>query len=153
VVFGHNEHEIATARMMARDLKMDFYLKFNWNEGYSPIKNVDLVRREMGAAGANEYREKYDRFFMFYCNQLWDCPQLNWDGKLLGCCVNMSGDFGNVFEQGLEKCINSEKYIYAKQMITGKRKAKEDIPCFNCLLYKQMLLNGIFFDRVSFLTR
>lgn len=37
-------------------------------------------------------------------------PQINWDGKLLGCCLNFWGDFGgNAFEQGLERILTSEK--------------------------------------------
>ena len=32
VVFGHNEHEIATARQMAQDRGMEFETKLNWDE-------------------------------------------------------------------------------------------------------------------------
>jgi len=69
---------------------------------------------------------------MPHCYQLWDSPQINWDGKLLGCCVNRKKDFGNVFEEGLENCLKSEKYIYAKNMLKGKVRPREDIPCFDC---------------------
>lgn len=45
-------------------------------------------------------------------------PQINWDGKLLGCCLNFWGDFGgNAFEQGLEHVLSSENLAYARRML------------------------------------
>ena len=42
------------------------------------------------------------------CHQLWDAPQINWDGKILGCCRNFWGDFGgNAFTEGLFQSVNS----------------------------------------------
>lgn len=150
VVFGHNEHEIPKARMMASELNMNFALRFNTSKTYSPVKNIDFVRREMGAVSRWEYRQKYDKLFMFYCNQLWTDPQINWDGKLLGCCVNKWGDFGNVFELGLKRCLKSAKYFYAKQMVTGRKEARKDIPCFYCGNYREMLSNKVFFKQFHF---
>jgi MoaA/NifB/PqqE/SkfB family radical SAM enzyme len=138
VVFGHNEHELPTAKKMAKELDMGFVVKQNWNKTYSPVKNKDLVRREMGFKTLDDYKQNRKKWSTPYCYQLWDSPQINWDGKLLGCCVNRRKDFGNVFEDGLESCLKSEKYRYAKKMLQGKVRPRKDIPCFDCLYYQEL---------------
>jgi len=138
VIFGHNEHELPLAKKMAEELNMGFVIRLNWSPSYSPVKNKENVRREIGYGSRKEYERKFHRVYMPLCYQLWDSPQVNWDGKLLGCCVNRSSDFGNVFKSGLEKCLKSEKYVYAKKMLLGKEKPRKDIPCLSCAHYKRI---------------
>jgi MoaA/NifB/PqqE/SkfB family radical SAM enzyme len=142
VVFGHNEHEIPLARKLAADLKMSFRLKLNWDEGFSPIQDRDSVRNETGlsAASENEYTERHGfKYLRPICHQLWNNPQVNWDGKVLGCCINYWGDFGgNVFKDGLLTSLNNEKINYARDMLLGKAEARADIPCTTCDLYLSM---------------
>jgi hypothetical protein len=123
---------------MSEKLDMKLIPKFNYDKSYSPIKNEQFVRKEIGAASIveQEFEQKTKKIYLRLCRQLWISPQINWDGKLLGCCVNHWGDYGNVFELGLKKCLRSEKYIYAKKMLLGKKKARKDIPCFYCGVYK-----------------
>ena len=145
IMFGHNEHELPAARKMAGELKMEFRSTFNFEPPYSPVKDKELVRKEMGAATIVEYFQKTGKRYVDPCRQLWFSPQINWDGKLLGCCCNgWQGDFGNVFESSLEECLKSEKYLYAKKMLLGREKPKEDIPCNKCFRYKTMLSKGKF---------
>lgn len=132
VVFGHNEHELPVAKKMAKELDMGFVVKYNWNKTYSPVKDKDFVRRETGYATQEEYARQNKSLSTPYCFQLWDSPQINWDGKLLGCCVNRKKDFGNVFADGLKSCLKSEKYTYVKKMLRGKVELREDTPCFYC---------------------
>lgn len=137
IVFGHNEHEIPIARKMAKELNMELVLSFNWSADYSPVKNKEFVRNEMGFASRQEFEQKANKnMCSSACNQFWNAPQVNWDGRLLGCCAHIGEDFGNVFESGLKKCLRSERYIYAKKMLSGKRKPREDIPCSYCSVYK-----------------
>ena len=145
VVFGHNEHEIPKARKMAEDLGMDFRISFNWDRNYSPIKNKDSVKKESGmnSYSKDSFKEKNERDFHFYCCQFWNSPQINWNGELLGCCVNTKIFFGNVFKEGLKECLNSEKYIYAKKMLLGIAKPREDIPCLYCHSFKDIMNNPI----------
>ncbi|MBN1870981.1 MAG: SPASM domain-containing protein [Candidatus Omnitrophica bacterium] len=138
VIFGHNEHEIPLARRMAADLNMHFETKLNWSATYSPVKDKEFVRREAGPISEQEYERDSGRLYCWACCQLWNSPQINWDGRLLGCCCNKYSDFGNVFEEGLKECLNSERYIYAKKMVSGRAKEREDIPCFYCKTYKKM---------------
>jgi MoaA/NifB/PqqE/SkfB family radical SAM enzyme len=101
VAFGHNDHEIETARKLAESLNMKFWLKLNVYEEFSPVKNEELVRKEsgLGVASRSEYYEKYGSGYLqdIICRQLWLKPQINWDGRILGCCYNYWGDFGNAF--------------------------------------------------------
>jgi MoaA/NifB/PqqE/SkfB family radical SAM enzyme len=138
VIFGHNEHELEAARSMAKELGMIFIPKLNWNASYSPIKDKDYVSDHsgLGAATKKEFEQKHKISYTVPCFQLWNAPQINWDGKLLGCFKNYWQDFGNVFDSGLKELLDSERYEYAKRMILGKEKAmRDDIPCSRCSQY------------------
>jgi MoaA/NifB/PqqE/SkfB family radical SAM enzyme len=140
VIFGHNEHELPEARQMAEELDMEFRPKLNTSPHFAPVKDREFVRKEsrVGAADMWEYKKKHNMDYGAFCWELWNSPQINWDGKLLGCCVNIWDDFGNVFEDGLEECLQSERYVYAKKMLAGEKKAREDIPCTHCRVYQEM---------------
>jgi len=139
VVFGHNEHEIEAARQRALELGMGFYVKLSWDSGFSPLKNPKLVRSTSGldAVTREEFRDKHGYDYMQgICAQLWETPQINWDGKVLGCSRNFWGEFGgNAFADGLFAAINSEKLQYARRMLQGKVPARDDIPCTTCDIY------------------
>lgn len=137
VIFGHNEHELPAARAMAEELGMTFRPKLNHSPHYSPVRDADFVRRESGleVASRDEFTAETRRPYSFACTQLWDSPQINWDGKLLGCCVNKFGDFGNVFERGLRAALAGERYRYAQDMIVGRVPPRDDIPCVKCKVF------------------
>jgi len=137
VVFGHNEHDIESARRKAEELCMEFYPKLNYDPVYSPVRDIEAVRRASGLryVSRQEFRQKKNREYVVPCKQLWFSPQINWDGKLLGCCMNVWSDFGNVFYAGLETCLKSERYVYTKKLLRGKVKAREDIPCTKCTIF------------------
>jgi MoaA/NifB/PqqE/SkfB family radical SAM enzyme len=139
IVFGHNEHEIEKARSLAQELKMGFKLKFNYSPKKFPIRNAEYIAQAMGASTITEFEAKNQQLYSPACFQLWSAPQINWDGKLLGCCVNHFGDFGNIFQQSLETLLQSEKYVYAKKMLLGEVPARADIPCVQCNRYKKVL--------------
>lgn len=142
IIFGHNENELPIAREMAKRLNMKFKPKLNAYRSFSPVKNKEFVRKEsgLGVASREEFKQKYKRDYMLTCRQLWNSPQINWDGRLLGCCKNLFSDFGvNVFDSSLDECLKSEKYVYAKEMLLGNKKARSDIPCSKCLYYPRFL--------------
>lgn len=153
VAFGHNEHEIGKARTMAAELGMDFYLKLSWDDLYgatfSPVRDKSLIRSQtnQGVADRQEYREKYGKnFIASVCLQLWNSPQINYDGKLLGCCINHWGDYGNVFSEGLEACLNSAKMQATRSMLLGQAPASADSPCLNCQVYRDMKAHDAWVD-------
>ena len=150
VVFGHNEHEISKARAMAADLNMEFRPKLSWEdlytEPFSPIGDAGLVRREigLGVATRSEFRARYGQEYMLRqcCLELWASPQVNYDGRLLGCPVNYWGDYGKVFEYGLMASLNNERIVYAREMLMGRRPSRDDIPCVRCKAYQSMKETG-----------
>lgn len=130
VVFGHNEHEINKAKALAKSLNMQLNLKSSWDKSFSPLNNDHLIEEEEITDNLDESKK--------FCSQLWHIPQINWDGRILGCCVNYWGDFGNAFDTKLEDSLNNEKIVYARQMLLGKAAARENIPCNTCTYYKHM---------------
>jgi len=146
IAFGHNEHEIRIARQMAKDLNMDFFVKlsrkgFDGSGPFSPIRDKDLIKREtgLGVFDRKDYKKKFGRNYIWaVCTQLWKSPQINFDGTVLGCCINYWGNFGNAFRDGLLNCLNNENMNYARQMLLGKKKSRMDIPCTTCVIYTEM---------------
>lgn len=146
IAFGHNEHEIAQARLLAKELNMEFVLKLLWDdlygESFSPIKNKELIRKEsrLGVADRREYQDKYGVHYMdSSCKRLWLSPCINYDGKLLGCSINYWSDYGNVFEKGLNVCMSNEKLVYARKMLLGLKPSRDDIPCSSCKIYESRM--------------
>ena len=140
VVFGHNEHELPAAKAMAERLGMRWSPKLNWDSTHAPVRDLELVRRYAGAASREEYEARFGKAYRRgMCTQLWNAPQINWDGKVLGCCVNHWGEFGgNAFRDGLREALNSEGMRYAREMLRGRSPAKEGIPCTTCAVYEGM---------------
>lgn len=151
VVFGHNEHEIPIAREMAAKLGMEFRTKLTWDTKFSPIRNGDFVRAQTGwqSITREEYEQEHgEKFGSVICHQLWDAPQINWDGKVLGCCRNFWGGFGgNAFTEGLLNSINNEKMNYAREMLSGRKPTRDDIPCSTCEIYIAMRSRSKFIVR------
>ncbi len=146
VVFGHNEHEIPAARRLAADLGLDFRLKAAWRDGTSPVRDEARVRREhwrsASAAALLCPRLPHPAPNVF-CHQLWEEPQLNWDGRVLGCCCNHWADFGgNAFADGLADALNGERIAYARAMLQGHSPERPDIPCVRCTVYEVMKAEG-----------
>jgi MoaA/NifB/PqqE/SkfB family radical SAM enzyme len=146
IAFEHNEHEIARARLLAKEFHMEFFLKLSWDDLYgeffSPVKNKELVRKEsrIGVADRIEYQAKYSAHYMdSCCKKLWLSPCINYDGRLLGCCINYWNDYGNVFEKSLKICMDNEKLIYAKKMLLGLNPPRDDIPCSLCKIYESRM--------------
>jgi MoaA/NifB/PqqE/SkfB family radical SAM enzyme len=142
VVFGHNENDIPKAEQMAHDLGMRFSLKLNGVSTYSPVKNTDNVRRRLGAVSQRDYWVRRKKVYLSACSSMWLSPQIASNGKLMGCCENKWGDFGNVFDVGLEACVKNEAFVYAKKMVTGKVPPQKGIPCAMCSSYSHKIKEG-----------
>jgi hypothetical protein len=102
-----------------------------------------------GAASRAEFEERFGRdCAQPICHQLRDRPQVNFDGKILGCCRNFWGDFGsNAFTEGLTASVNSEKMTYARKMLRGDAASRADIPCATCEIYLGMQRRGKWLER------
>lgn len=147
IVFAHNQHEIPRARRLASELGMRFWLKLPWDDLYAtgnapPPGGDGVAKREMGLGVASRdefaarYGERYAQKIM--CSLLWHEPQINWDGRVLGCCVNHWGDFGNAFSEGLVPSLNGDRIRHARSTLTGRLPIRHDVPCATCPHFRSM---------------
>ena len=92
-----------------------------------------------------EYDENNERMYASdACYQTIYEPQINWDGRLLGCCMVWKTDLGiNVFEEGLIKALNSPQYREEMAILLGlKEKTDISIPCEKCEWYHGSIRKG-----------
>lgn len=138
ILFGHSEHEIELAKQKACELNMDIKFKRNAAPKYSPVKNPKLVEKQTDVKIFDESKKpiinRRHNMLEPACNLLFNSPQIDWNGDLLGCCKTSLYTFGvNVFEQGLLKALNHPNVLYAKYMLSNSRiSKKEGIPCTYC---------------------
>jgi hypothetical protein len=84
----------------------------------------------------------------YICQQLWDEPQINADGKVLGCCRNFWMELGgNAFDDGIDAVMNGEKIRYSRQMVQGLAPEREDNPCTTCSIYLSRKASGKWLKR------
>jgi hypothetical protein len=129
------------AYVLSRMLKMKITFRHNWRPDFMPVKDRDYIIKRIGCADRNDYLEKKGKDCVRgVCHALWKSPQINWDGKLLGCSNNHWVVFSqNAFEGDLALHYNSEKIRYARQMLMGKKTARDDMPCLRCQMYEALI--------------
>jgi len=146
IIFGHNEKEIPKAKTLAKELNMNIMFSLNWDKTFSPVYDKNFIKKETGldCVVQKDYVEKNRIPYYFdVCDQLWNNPQINWDGALLGCCSVITPVLeANAFELGLSDALRTEKISYMKQMLMNKAKERSDIPCSGCSVYKEMKKYG-----------
>ncbi len=142
VINEHNELEVGKAKEMARELNIPIVFKLNFMPSYQPT-NREYLSRETGldCLTRAEWLDKHHEPYLSEdCLQMFDDPQFNWDGKLLGCCRVEHDAYGtNLFEDGLVGSLQSPRFVLAKELLLQRnpspRKYK-DLPCWSCPLRK-----------------
>lgn len=137
-----NEGEIAQVKALTKELGIPIWFKLNFIGGYKP-SNSELLKAQTGLSEITraEYLEKYELPYLNEdCLQVFLDPQFNWDGMFLGCCRCWKHGFKpNLFDDGLEACINSEDVRRFKEFLLLHDPDSEyykDLPCWNCALWK-----------------
>ncbi len=150
ILMTHNECDIKKAKQVAGELGMEIRYKLDWTPGYSPA-DPDMVMSETGLSvfSRTEILQKTGKLYLDLCSETFFSPQLNWDGRLLGCCSAFRSDWGvNCFRDyaySLERSVNDE--IYRKGIIallSGGADGEgmpENVPCTICGTWK--LINKI----------
>lgn len=148
ILFPHNECEVEAASIKAKELNMQIFYKYDCvKDGFEP-KNRELLERVTGYQyfSRREYNENNEKMYdSALCYQTIYAPQINWDGRLLGCCMVWRTDLGiNVFETGLVRALNSTQYREELACLLGLKegKASMSIPCENCELYHKNIRKG-----------
>lgn len=143
ILFGHNEHEIDKAKALAKELNMQIEFKQNYLKEFSPVKNIELVKQKTGVDVRRDLDFDQAKIFQkdktewFFCKGLWEKPQINWDGRVLGCCKGFFTPMkGNVFKDGLLNALNTPEMIYSKNMLTGNAPPFKGLLCTDCMCYK-----------------
>ena len=133
VIFGHNEHELPMVKELCKQFNMAFNPKLNYST-FSPVINKDFVRKEsgLGVADRQEYKEMHKQEYKAPCYHCFSSPQINWDGKILGCSVNKWKCIGNVNEETIEDWQNSETYKELIEVLFEGKDCPEYLPCFHC---------------------
>jgi len=152
ILMEHNELEIGKAKQMAEQLGIPIRFKYNWDDTYKPVHR-EYIMKETGlhALTRAEYIKSHKTNpFNKTCEQLLIRPQINWDGRMLGCCTRMYATFDvNVFESGLIEAIRSPKYIEAKKCLLTVHPDKEifgSCTCYDCPIRLQRESAGLAYD-------
>lgn len=133
IIFGHNEHELPLVKQLCKDYNMTFNPKLNYSD-YSPVKDREFVRKEsgLGVADRKEYKEKYHAEYKVPCYQCFFSPQINWNGEILGCCVNKWRTLGNSRKQSLRNWQKSTTYLSLAALLFEGVMPEMDLPCVHC---------------------
>lgn len=149
IIFGHNEHEIAQVKRLCNELGMAFNPKMNHSD-FSPVINTEKIKEETGLAYASreEYRRIYGTEYKHPCYQCLFSPQINWNGEVLGCCVNKWKSLGNAKTQTLHDIMDSDLYQSMIQFLFGNGPLTESMPCYDCpnlqkVKEQPLTLNGL----------
>lgn len=171
IVFGHNEHETLKAKEIADSLGIDILYELNAFPEYSPWKDKEWIKKTTGlditamensdnaspdiaikATGTEEKDSSaaYQKALQdSFCGVLFYRPQIDWNGNLLGCCINYGNMTfkANVFKDGLLNALNSPMVLYGKKMVTDLNTPPiEDCICSKCAIYNGICENHIPFE-------
>ena len=147
ILFGHNEHELERVFVLGRMLKMNVFIKLNRWPDRLAVRDRQKIRKLFGYADRGEFMESMGiQYCRDLCLGLWKAPQINWDGRLLGCGCNTSIAFAEYALGGAFLSeINNERMQYARKMLLGEAPPRDDIPCSGCAFYKQISENDLWY--------
>lgn len=131
ILMESDEEDVEKAKKMAEELNMSIYFKKDWSGKFKP-KDPKKIYEVTGLSYDDNCYES--DFCNPTCIQLLTNPQINWDGRLFGCCENASDDWKhNVLEEDFIECINSDNYRKSIYRLLGDQEVKDHMdPCRNC---------------------
>lgn len=132
LVSRYNEHQIADAERLAKEVKADLKLKsmqvINSQDAGEWMPSDKRYIRYKNAGGKYAIRNSMPS----RCLRLWLNPVVTWDGKIIPCCFDKDADFvmGDLKNESFRSIWNGSKYNdFRKKILTGRNKI--DI-CRNC---------------------
>jgi len=138
IAFSYNVKQIPIAKSMALGEKMDFFLKKNWDTSFDQLNDNDLAAEtELSLewkTAIEKKRAPIDPEKYPFCLQLWLKQQINWNGEVLGCCVNFWQSYGNALKSDLTEILKTTLYLKTKDMLIGKAFITQS-PCWRCDIF------------------
>ena len=143
IFFEHCQNEYFTAYKMAEKLGFSLiYYKLPWKRTNLGVEDAALFKKARMLEIKVDDKEIQEIIFensRSACSQLWWQPQINWNGKLLGCCCSTNNDLEvNVFETGLKKAIKSKQMKKMRDVLAGKILPDTGMACKKCCIYPQI---------------
>lgn len=151
VVNAHNEPEVETARALAAEIGIAFYVEPFCLPNDCPDvdmmdnRSIDEWKREWLPAASDyvlaSYRKDEDFVFAKPCPWLFSSMIIHDDGTVLPCCyaASPSSSFGNILKQSIEEIWTSDKYIYARSLALGRpRGPRHAVPCEFCKVFQPL---------------
>lgn len=130
VIMDSTEDDIELANQLAKELEVPIYYKLTWDTSYVP-KNPEKIKKLTGLTNLSR-TEDPEYLTSTKCRQLWSFPAINWDGQLMGCCMNREPFKINVFDLGLDEALCQQEYWNAKYYLTNRMDNDNSCPCMNC---------------------
>lgn len=140
----HNQDEVEKAISLSKKLKLHMYYCLDWR-GFKP-KNPAKMQK---LTGIDFLHKSKSTLYPEFCLFMLKSPQINWDGRLLGCCMTYKTDWKkNIFTDGLIESLNSEYYRHAVYKLLGdKTDYKEVNQCTDhCYTYRDFIAKGEYLD-------
>lgn len=118
IIMPQSENDVKLAKETAKELDIPIWFKLTWDEKYVP-SNTEQLKKETGLSVFNrlDYLFKMHKVYIGLetCSQMFLSPQINWDGRLLGCCELFKEDYGiNVFDVGLSTALKQPYLLRRK---------------------------------------
>jgi len=134
IVFAHNEHQIADASAMAKDLGVNaFVLKTaQLNDLANSANMLPTAPEHSRYVAVSEKAIAFRNELSDHCWRMWSGLVVSWDGLVLPCCFDKDASHavGNLTEQSFASIWKSDKYQrFRAQLFTDR--SSIDI-CQNC---------------------
>lgn len=140
IVMRQNEHQIAEARQMSKELGVNgiVFKKVDFPHGeedtsvaerWIPITTEDFRREQ---PFDKPYHENGSR-----CWRLWRSAVVNWDGGYAPCCylTDSADDFGDVKTHSIKEIWNNEHYQTARSLFKDGFQPTTQVGCLSCNVY------------------
>lgn len=128
LVFRHNQHEIARAVKIAKEIGVD-RIDFSGgrvNTGTEVLKplaeNIEVSKGYLVDPGTKfslYTKDKKPKKLKRVCDWLWKRSVINWDGSVSPCCAvwPQKYDFGNCFQRSFKEIWNNQKFTEARTVV------------------------------------
>jgi len=136
ILMEHNEKDIELAKHISQKFHMNILYKLDWDGRYIP-KDPAQVKQVTGLTTFNriDWKKRTGKAYVSdMCQQMIFRPQINYDGRLLGCCGVYLDDWNiNVFQNSFIRSLNEGSYFQALiDFLTGTPNKQLNSICSHC---------------------